>query len=177
MKPPWINKTDPVKHPVRFLAVIWQERLQRNFGIEIQFRGKEYGQLKKLRECLGDLTQHVIEWMLNPVNWWQFCQRVKAESGLLHVPSDFPHLGFLLKQHKRAVKIMREKLKNSTDPADISFCTKLDQEEFSKTKALAYVFAEGKPQLLAKIEAAETLTDINLVFVEIVDSQKIDGAY
>jgi hypothetical protein len=114
--------------------------------------------------------------MLDKVHWWRFCQQVKSESGLRHVASDFPHLGFLRKQHKRALKIMRHELRNSSDPADISFCTKLDQEEFSRMKTLAYVFAEGEPELLARIETAETLIGINLIFVEIMDSQKIEGA-
>ena len=35
--------------------------------------------------------------------------------------------------------------------------------------ALVTVYANGKPERLAKIEAAKTLTDIQKVFIEIVD--------
>jgi hypothetical protein len=36
-------------------------------------------------------------------------------------------------------------------------------------KTLALLYAEGKPERLARIEAAKTLTEIQKVFIELVD--------
>src|SRR5437870_1656773 len=122
LKPDWALKRDHPEHqPVRFLAGLWQQRLMANFGIiGTQLTAKELGQLKSLRKSLGDLTRDVIEWMLNPVNWWHFCQRVRAESGSHHAPPH-PHVGFLLAHHGRGLRIMRSKLLDSTAAADLSF--------------------------------------------------------
>jgi len=124
--------------------------------------------MKSLRKALGDLTRDMIEWMLNPVNWWHFCQQVRAESGLHHAP-DHPHVGFLLRHHSRALKIMRRELCDSTAPADIGFCTKLDRLRYEQWKALVLVYADGIPERLAKIEKAKTLIDVQRVFIELVD--------
>jgi hypothetical protein len=40
---------------------------------------------------------------------------------------------------------------------------------YEQMKALTTVYADGIPERLAKIEGAETLTDIQRVFIEIVD--------
>src|SRR5688572_9315771 len=79
----WHAKRDPVEHPVRFLAGLWEQRT------ETRLTPKELGQLRDLRKALGDFTREVIEWMLDPVHWWRFCQQVRAESGcgvLRHIP-------------------------------------------------------------------------------------------
>src|SRR6188472_3835376 len=97
MIPHWVLKADPEHYPVRFLAGIWEQRLKANFGIiRTQLADKEMGQMKSLRKALGDLTQHVIEWMLNPVIWWHFCQQVRQQ-GKLHSVPDYPQIGFLLR--------------------------------------------------------------------------------
>jgi hypothetical protein len=65
---------------VRFLASIWQQKMQANFGVLVNLTPKEKGQLKALRLHWGDLTRDVIEWIVDPVNWWHFCQQVRTES-------------------------------------------------------------------------------------------------
>ena len=129
---------------------------------------KELGQLKCLLDALGPFTRDVIEWMLDPVNWWRFSQQVRAEARL-HGAPPHPHIGFLLAQRGRALKIMRRELRLSTVAAHVSFCTNLDQLRYKQMKALALVYAEGLPEQLAKIEDAKTLTDMQLVFSELVD--------
>jgi hypothetical protein len=128
--------------------------------------GKQYGQLKKLRESLGDLTQHVIEWVLRPENWWQFSQQVRIEAKLHRVPVD-PDLGFLLTHCNRARKIMRWALRESTDPGHIDFVQKRDRWLFQEIRNLALVYADDKPEQLVRIESAKTLTDMQKVFVEV----------
>ena len=108
--------------------------------------------------------------MVDAVNWWHFCQQVRAESGLHHAPPH-PHVGFLLRHHGRALKIMRHELQNSTAPADIGFRTKLDRLRYEQWKALVLVYADGIPDRLSKIEKAKTLIDIQWVFVELVDER------
>jgi hypothetical protein len=162
MEPSWVLKRDPEHHPVRFLAGLWEKRT------EMQLTPKELGQLKSLRKALGDLTREVIEWMVDPVNWWHFCQQVRAESGL-HTAPPHPHVGFLLRQHDRALKIMRWKLRDSTARAPIDFCTRLDRLRHEQWKALVLVYAHGVPDQLAKIENAKTLIDVQRVFIELVN--------
>ena len=169
LKPDWVLKRDPEHQPVRFLAGLWQQRMTSNFGIiGTQLTPKELGQLKSLRKSLGDLTREVVEWMLNPVNWWQFCQQVRDEAKL-HGAPPHPHVGFLLAHHGRGLRIMRWELRNSTVPADVNFCTKLDQLHYEQWKPLVLVYAAGRPEWLAKIEAATTLTDMQRVFIEVAD--------
>jgi hypothetical protein len=167
--PHWVLKTDPERYPIRFLGSVWQKCLRDKFGIaKTQLTSKEYGQLKKLREGLGDFTRDVVEWIVDPVNWWHFCQFVRAESGLHQVPQ-YPHIGFLRRQHGRALKVMRHKLGGSTVPADVGFCAKVDALRYKQWKDLAVVYAKGIPARLAKIAAAKTLTDMQQVFIEITD--------
>jgi hypothetical protein len=169
MEPSWVLKRDPVHHPVRFLAGLWQQNMMANFGgVGSQLTPKELGQMKSLKKYLGDLTQDVIGWMLNPVNWWHFCQQVRAESGLHTAPPD-PHIGFLLRHHTRALKIMRWELRDSTAPAHIDSCTRLDRLRYEEWKALALVYADGIAERSARIEKAKTLIDVQRVFIELVD--------
>ncbi len=166
MKPDWELKRDPEQHPVRFLAGLWQERMKNNFGVTIQLMPKELGQLKSLRKAFGDLTPHVIEWMLNPVNWWHFCQQVRSDSGSHRAP-DYPNVGYLLAHHGIGLKIMRSRLHNSNAAGD--FVRRVDQRHYEQMRNLVLVYADGMPKRLAKIDEAKTLTDIQRVFIEVVD--------
>ncbi len=169
MKPSWALKTDPEKHPVRFLASIWQQKMKSNFGIVInQMTGQEYGQLKTLRKHEGELTRDLIEWVVEPVNWWHFCQRVPVELKITVMLPKYPHVGFLLRYRGIALRAMRAELINSNAGGD--FIKKLDQREYERTKAfLLAAYAQGKPERLAKIEGAKTLTDIQKLFIEMTD--------
>ena len=169
MKPSWITKTDPEKHPVRFLASIWQQQMKANFGVaERPMTDKEFGQLKALRLHWGDLTREVVEWVVDPVNWWHFCQQVQAESKI-HLVPDYPHVGFLLRHRGTGLRVMRSKLCNSGAGTD--FIKRLDQRKYEETKVLLLaVYVEGKPERLAKIEQAKTLIDIQRVFIEMDES-------
>jgi hypothetical protein len=48
---------------------------------------------------------------------------------------------------------------------------RLDQREYEQMKTLLLVCAAGTPERLAKIGEARTLTDIQRVFIEIVDER------
>ena len=135
-------------------------------GMDRPLAPKESGQLKELKKALGDLTGDVIEWMLDPVNWWHFCQQVRSDSGSHRAP-DYPHVGYLLAHHGIGLKIMRSRLHNSNPAGD--FVRRLDQVRYEQMKTLLLVFADGIPERLARIEAAKTLTDIQRVFIEVVD--------
>jgi hypothetical protein len=163
----WALKIDPVQHPVRFLAAVWQQRMTANFrGMHRQLNPKELGQLKSLRKALGDITRDMVEWMVDPVNWWHFCQQVRSESGAHRAP-DYPNVGYLLIHHRIGLKIMRSRLHNSNAAGD--FIRRLDQRRYEQMRKLVLVYAEGVPQRLAKIDKARTLTDIRRVFIELVD--------
>lgn len=168
-KPYWVDKTDPEHYPVRFLASLWQQRMASNFRVAVPpLSSKEWGQLKNLREHLGDLTEHVVRWVLKPENWYGYSQQVRQERRFFRVP-DYPDIGFLLAHRNVALKVMRWNLRESTDEQDVLFCRRLDQIRFEQFKSLSLVFAHGSPEMLGKIAAAKTLTEIQRVFIEIID--------
>jgi hypothetical protein len=168
LKPSWITKTDPKHHPVRFLAALWQQRMKERFGLfPAEFTPKQYGQMEHLRKHLGDLTHDVIEWVVDPVNWFFFCQQIRAENKN-HRISEYPDVGLLLVCRGTALRAMRLQL--SDCPAGAEFLNKLEQREYHRIKALLLaVYAGGKPERLAKIEAAKTLADMQRVFIEFTD--------
>ena len=89
------------------------------------------------------------------------------------IPDD-PEIGFLLEHRNVALKAVRWKLRESTDEQDVLFCRMLDQIRFEQFKSLTLVYAHGLPEMLEKIAAAKTLTDIQRIFIEIVD-ENADG--
>jgi len=106
MKPAWMLKIDPVHHPVRHMASVWQSNLEERFGVCCsEFTPKQYGQLKHLMKHLGERTPSVIDWILDVANWWHFCRRAKVEHKLKFVP-DCPEIGFLLQYRGHAVAMM-----------------------------------------------------------------------
>lgn len=168
MRTDWVLKRDPQHHPVRFLAGLWQQRMKDKFGVIVPLMPKELGQLNSLRKALGDLTPDVIEWMLDPVNWWHFCQQVRSDSGSHRAP-DYPQVGYLLAHHGIGLKIMRSRLRDSNPAGD--FVQRVDQIRYEQMKTLLLVgYANGVPERLAKIEGAKTLTDIQRVFIEMDES-------
>jgi hypothetical protein len=122
--------------------------------------------IESLRLHLDDLTQDVIEWIVDPANWWHFCQQVRAELKVHFVP-DYPEVGFLLQYRGVALRVMHASLCNSI--AWVDFITKLEKQWYEERKKLLLVYAQGKPEQLSKIEGAKTLTDIHKLFTEIVD--------
>jgi hypothetical protein len=107
--------------------------------------------------------------MLEPVHWWRFAEFVRSQSGPgYHHTPPHPDVGFLLKHRYRALTWMRRELRHSTAAADVSFCVALDQPRYNRLKSLAVVYAAGTPHWLAKIEAADTLTEIQRVFNDLV---------
>jgi len=151
---------------VRFLASIWQQKMTANFGVFVSMTPKEKGQLTALRLHWGDLTREVIEWIVDPVNWWHFCQQVRAESKN-HLVTEYPDIGLLLLRRGSALRVMRSKLSNCSAGAE--FIMKLDQKDYEQARALALVYAEGKPERLANIEAAKTLADMQKVLNELME--------
>lgn len=167
MKPAWVTKTDPVKHPVRFLGSIWQRLMNIKFGIAEQpLTPKEYGQLKVVKQHLGDLTRDLIEWVVDPINWWYFRQEVRGRWKTLFVP-ERPDIGFLLKRRGVALRVMRSKLIESGTNEEL--VKKLDAREHQQIKDLALVYASGNSDQMAKVQAANTLPDIQQVLNEILD--------
>ena len=171
MKPSWVTKTDPVHHPVRFLESIWQQQMKARFGAERPFTDKEWGQLKTLRLRLGDLTQPLIEWVVDPVNWWHFCQEVRAGWKTIFIP-EYPHVGFLLARKAVAVRVMRAKLSNSSEGAE--FVKKVDEREFGEIKTLLLAaYVEGDADKRAKVESAKTLIQMQKIFIEMMETSEV----
>ena len=89
MKPSWVSKTDPEKHPVRFLASIWQQQMKGKFGISVSLsgkeRGKEMGRLRDLRLHLGDNVHfwHERKVLLKPTFPWELVQL--GNLSLIHI--------------------------------------------------------------------------------------------
>jgi hypothetical protein len=167
---PEFVKRDPQRHPVRFLAGIWEERT------ETSLTPKELGQLRDLRKGLGDFTRDVLEWMVVPAHWWRFCQQVKAQSGPgSPATPPLPHVGFLLKHRCRAVNIMRVELRHSTTATHVSLCRRLDKLRYQQLRTLIVVLSDGGPEWLSHIKTAYTVTDLQRVFIQMVD-HKTDGS-
>jgi hypothetical protein len=160
----WKLKRDPEHHPVRFFADVWQQRMKANFRVTVAFTSREFGQLRDLRKALGAFTGDVIEWMMNPVNWWHFCQQVRAERGLNRAP-DCPHVGFLLTHYRVSLKVMRWELRKSSLDSDV--LRRLEQREYERLKTLLKVYALDTPELLPKIAEATTLIQLQQVFIEV----------
>jgi hypothetical protein len=174
VKPSWVTKTDPVKYPVRFLGSLWQKQMGAKFSTaERPLTSKEYGQLKALRLHVGDLTQALIEWVVDPLNWWQFCQAVRAGWKTIFVP-EYPDIGFLLGRRGVALRVMRSKVTGTPEGAE--FVKKLDEKEYHGIKSLLLAaYTRGNPERLATIEAAKTLSEIQQVFNAIVGDSKADS--
>jgi len=166
----WITKTDPEKHPVRFLASIWQQRMQTNFQLSVSLSSKEMGQLKTLRLHLGDLTEDVIEWMLDKVHWWQFCQQIKAESKD-HLITEQPDIGLALLRRGSLLRAIRSQPQNT----DSDLVKRIDEREYQQIRGLLLTFAEGKPERLAEIEAAKTLSDLKKLLNEMMEENTGDS--
>jgi len=147
--------------------------MKSKFGVERPFTDREWGQLKTLRLHLGDLTQELIEWIVDPVNWWHFCQEVRKGWKTIFIPN-YPDIGFLLGRRGVALRVMRSKLSESG--TNIAFVKKLDEREFQQIKNLLLAaYVQGDPGRLAKIEAAKTLEDIQKVFNEMVGASTNDS--
>jgi hypothetical protein len=159
---PEFFKRDPERYPVRFLAGIWEQRTG------TRLTPKQLGQLRDLRTALGELTRDVIDWMTEPVHWWRFGQQVRAESGLQSAPPS-PHVGFLLMHRGRALKVMRVELHHSTSAAHRRFCARLDELRCEQWRHLLLVYSADRPEWISKIAAAHTTTDLQRLFIEIVD--------
>lgn len=97
------NKSD--KQPIIRLAFFWQSQVSIKMGVGSArpLTPKEMGQLKLLRQSLGDETINVIEWAVS--NWASFSQQARAEAGLSCAPAN-PHVGFLLVHYPSAVNMM-----------------------------------------------------------------------
>lgn len=131
---------------------------------EPPFTGKEFGQMRNLRMHMGDLTQPLIEWVVDPTNWWFFCQEVRKGWKTIFVP-DYPDIGFLLGRRGVALRVMRAKLSNSAEGAE--FVKKVEAREFQSIKTLLLTaYANGDAARVAKIEAATTLVEMQKVFLE-----------
>lgn len=169
MNSAWKTKIDPAHHPVRFAAKLWQAKMQERFGIsEIHFASKQFGQLKTLLRHLNDLTPFVIDWSLDPVNWWHFCQQVRI-AHKIHFMPDYPEVGFLLQYRGVALNLMHSKLKNSPEGAE--FIQKLEKKKFEQIKNLLLVYATGDSATSAKIASIKTLVEMELLFNEMMEGE------
>ena len=109
MKPEEPHSKIPAHQTVMRLAFFWQARVTANALVapKTPLSAKEMGQLKQLRNYLGDETINVIGWAVD--NWWTFAQRARAEAGLESHPAK-PHIGFLLAHYDTAVNLMAKKV-------------------------------------------------------------------
>jgi hypothetical protein len=76
-------------------------------------------------------------------------------------------VGFLLQYRGVALRLMHARLCNSIAWAD--FITKLEKRWYVEKKQLLLVFAQGNPEQLARIEAAHTLAEVEMLFIEMMD--------
>jgi len=166
MEPPWSSKTDPARYPVRAMAKQWQDLLASNFGVHPWISRKEWGQFKDLQRFLGEWTSLVIEWMTVPKHWRHFTESVRLEVPMIQIPL-YPHIGFLLQQRARALKIMREYLQESESPADVRFVQAQDLIAHKNLLEARLLLSGGDPEMLSKISAARTPAEIHAVFNEI----------
>jgi hypothetical protein len=71
---------------------------------------------------------------------------------------------------------MHSRLRHSKPTSD--FVVRLERRRCENLKTLLLAaFAEGKPQRLVKIEKPKTLTDMQRVFIEMVDESLAVSAY
>ena len=171
MKAYWIDKVDPEHYPTRALADQWLKLMAKHYGEHNRinyFSDKEFGQLRDLRRFLGEWTQQVIEWMMIPKNWRHFTAMIRLECWKIWIPLE-PHIGFLVKQRTRAVKIMREALRDSQSPTAIRFVAEQDLKAIKSHVELNLLLANAETKVLAKIQAAKTLEEIQQVVAELAN--------
>ena len=121
-----VVKEKPKLQSVQDLAHSWKSHMNVIYEIEKPLTPKEFGQLKNLRDKLGDLTGEVLDHTLK--SWPTFCDRIKLDKALSFAPS-VPNIGFLLVHAGTAINLMHS-LTNITKEksvADIDFTTKIDQ--------------------------------------------------
>jgi hypothetical protein len=152
------------KQTVKLLAKLWQDQMKENYGITLQLTEKQLGQMKSLRMFCGKFTQFVLEWMLQPSNWARFSHAVHGQSNQ-PVPHQ-PHIGFLLAQRSRALKVMHRQLMTSTAVADMEFVDKIDEWECDRMRDLLKVLGHGQPDFLTEVEDARGIIELNLLFIK-----------
>lgn len=109
------------------LANIWRSNVKRTFGVTPKaFTPKEFGQMKQLRNNLGELTSELIRWSIS--NWSVLCLDATASAGLPSTPNN-PHIGFLLAHYANAVNLMYTEAKQKAvkSAADNQFITAIDK--------------------------------------------------
>jgi hypothetical protein len=148
------------KCSVPCLAVLWQTSIAR-LSVETEKKPltpRQFGQLKLLRNGLGDITWAVIDWALN--NWWWFSQAARACAGLPCAPAT-PHIGFLLAHYDVAVNRMVEIAKQTNTVGSAEFLEQVDRLVFDQLKHALQEDCEGHPEWLAKIDAATTTEQLS----------------
>jgi hypothetical protein len=166
MKPYWVDKVDPERYPVKALLTLWLKLLASNFGVHPWVSRKEYGQFKYLRRFLGEWTQFVVEWMLVPQQWRHFTAMLQLEARLIFVPL-VPRIDFLLQQRTRALKIMREALRDSEFPAAIRFVAEQDLIARKNLLETRLLLSGDSPEMLSAIAAAKTPAEIQEIFTKL----------
>jgi hypothetical protein len=118
------QKSESPSVPV--LAALWQARVKMIFNAEKNPTHREFGQLKMLRDRLGDTATEAIHWALN--NWSRFSNEAKARTGLPSAPPA-PHIGFLLAHYDVALSLMYAIAKSTTvkSATDLRFIGKIEQ--------------------------------------------------
>ena len=107
------------------------------------------------------------------MNWFSFCQQVRVEYKN-HRVCPYPDIGLVLKRRTTSLTVMRSKLSGS--PAGADFTKELDKTKYEQIKTLLLTaYAQAKPEWLAKIEAAKSLSDMQNVFNEIMDESQAES--
>lgn len=172
-----VPKQKSETQPVPVLAALWQSRMKTLFGVVGKpLTPRDFGQLKKLRTCLGGVTSELIDWALN--NWGSFATKAAAEAGIGVWPAH-PHIGFLLAHHALALELQSiakapvVAVNDTPVKAAKPIATFSGEKNIAKEKAF-----KPTPAQVAKIMAAmQTDGDLDQVWaeIELENKDKLDA--
>ena len=99
-------------------AHVWRKHLAKSLNQSIgPLTPQQYGQLKLLRDKVGDALLPLIEYAIH--NWEVFAKKASSQAGY-SVPPAVPTISFLLKHHRIALQLgyAAAKQKNSRTPSE-----------------------------------------------------------
>lgn len=117
------------------------------------------------------INQSNSTWMTVPKHWRHFTACIQMEVPKIQIPL-YPHVGFLLQQRTRAMKIMREYLRDSESPADVRFVQEQDLIARKNLLEARLLLSGDRPELLPMIAAARRPAEIQRVLAEMADEHK-----
>jgi hypothetical protein len=160
------TKQKSVSSSVPALAGLWRSRVEAPFTFTKPLTPREFGQLKTLRNRLGDLTGQVMEWALN--NWGSFAPQAAIEAGSGQWPIH-PHIGFLLVHHTVALKLQTIATSTGAHPSQASTTTGkvIDSSLGAKKANQEKPFRLTPAQFARQMEALKPDGDLDKFWAEI----------